>query len=258
MLLESVVVGSTLEAAEFALASGHYFINVRKHLQPFYENIEAWVRITLELGLSGKLLSYDITPTVRIEDDIIKITSDSKVFKYKFGCCYVLDPVRVRHENQILKTKPKTFLVLDDFELSRLGEKRDGSIPNLKSNSDFARRMVFYTSDRVDGALYVTDCVVESLLTHENLNSFDYSDTMVRFAVERYLKSQDVNGIFMNLYKNGTPKYRKPTAKHVRRLVIENDNNEYKDSETVKFRIQDTYEFEPEGTPLSGYYTNFG
>ena len=257
MLLEAVVIGSTVKSASFAATEGHYFINVREQLQPFYDQISEWSRLILELGLSGKLLSYDEAPKVRIEDDIIKIATDSRTIKYQFGRCYVLDPTRVQHENELIKTNPKTFLVLDDLELSQMGKRE--SIPELVTDLDFARRIVFYTSDRVDGASYITDCVVESILTHEHLNSFDYSDTMVKFVIERYLKSQDVNGIFMNLYKNGTPKYRKPIVKHVKRLVFEKDNNIYEDSKTVKFKIQDTIdEFKPEGTPLSRYYTDLG
>jgi hypothetical protein len=257
MLLDKIVIGSTVKSAAFALSKGYYFINVREQLQPFYDQISEWSRLILELGLSGKLLSYEETPKVRIEDDIIKIATDSHTIKYQFGRCYALDPTRVQHENEFIKTNPKTFLVLDDLELSQMGKREN--IPELVTDLDFARRIVFYTSDRVDGASYITDCVVESVLTHEHLNSFDYSDTMVKFVVERYLKSQDINGIFMNLYKNGTPKYRKPIAKHVNRLVFEKDNNVYKDSEAVKFRTQDTIdEFKPEGTPLSRYYTALG
>ena len=258
MLLNNVVIGSTVQSAEFALSRGYYFINVREELQPFYSNISEWSKLMLELGFSGKLLSYDHTPRIRIEDSNLKVTSDSNVFKYEFDQCYILDPTRVQHENELLKAVPKTFLVLDDFELSQLGEKRS-SIPEMREASNFMSRLTFYISGRVDGASYITDCVVESVLTHERLNNFDYSDTMVKFAVERYLKSQGVNGLFMNLYKNGTPKYRKPIVKHVKRLVIEMDNNKYKDSEIVKFSIQDTLdEIKPEGTPLSRYYTDLG
>ena len=223
-------------------------------MQPFYNNIDDWSRAVLELGFSGQLLSYDECPKVRIEEDSIKISSDSRLYKYFFENCYVFDPTRVSHDNELLEAKNKTFLVLDDFELSQLG-KNGKSIPDSHDNTRFSKKITFYTSDRVDGASYITDCVVESVLTQEELNSFDYSDTMVKFVVERYLKFQNVNGTFMNLYKNGTPKYRKPVVKHVKRLIIEKDNNLYKDTKNVKFKMQDTNEYKPKGTPLSRYYT---
>ena len=47
----------------------------------------------------------------------------------------------------------------------------------------------------------------------------------------------------------------KPVVKHVKRLIIEKDNNLYKDTKNVKFKMQDTNEYKPKGTPLSRYYT---
>lgn len=257
MLLENVVVGSTVKAANFALSKNYYFINVREYMQPFYTDIKSWSRSILDLGLSGKLLSYDQCPNIKIQDNVLKISSDNKVYRYMFETCYVLDPTRVQHENEVLQTQNKTFLVLDDLEVSQIG-KGTKKIKSLSKPRHFARKIIFYTSDRVDGANYITDCVVESILTQEDLNNFDYSDTMIKFVVERYLKSENINGLFMNLYKNGTPKYRKPIVKHVRRFLIGQDNNIYQDSETVKFKVQDIDEFKPKGTPLSGYYTNLG
>ena len=38
----------------------------------------------------------------------------------------------------------------------------------------------------------------------------DYSDSMVRFVVSRHLTSIGIYGSFMDTYKSGKPKYRKP------------------------------------------------
>ena len=58
---------------------------------------------------------------------------------------------------------------------------------------------------------------------------------MSRFAVIRHLTSIGVHGSFMNFYKNGTPKYRKPKVKHKKRIVVPKEMNKYQDSELVKF-----------------------
>ena len=76
--------------------------------------------------------------------------------------------------------------------------------------------------------------MVESELTEEQINSFDYSDTMVRFMVERHLASVGVHGTFMMYYKNGKAKYRKPKVKHVNRFIYPRDNNVYEDTDSVK------------------------
>ena len=103
------------------------------------------------------------------------------------------------------------------------------------SNSNFAKELHFYSSDRVDGSNYITDCVIESELTQDQINSFDYSDSMARFVVERHLTSLGVHGRFMKYYDSGKPKYRKPKVTHVKRLVFEKDNNKYKNTNKIKF-----------------------
>ena len=93
--------------------------------------------------------------------------------------------------------------------------------------------MHFYSSDRVDGSDFITDCVVESELDQDQIKMFDYSDTAIRFVVERHLESIGVRGRFMKRYKSGKEKYRKPKVQHVRRVVCEKDNNVYSSTESV-------------------------
>ena len=58
---------------------------------------------------------------------------------------------------------------------------------------------------------------------------------MVRFYVIRYLTFLGIHGNFMKLYKNGTPKYRKPKVTHKKRIVIKKEMNVYEDSQNIKF-----------------------
>ena len=234
MLLDKVVIGSTLEAAYYALINECFFVPNRQCPPMFYrENVETWPKLNFMLGLLSKLLSFEDTETIRIVDNQLKITSQNKTYKYDFGKCFIFDPTGIQHENEIKVTRPKTFIVLDDFELSTLGAKRT-EIPPIVAGEGLGKEVHFYSSDRVDGAAYITDCVVESELTLEQINSFDYSDTIVRFIVERHLTSVGVNGILMTYYKNGKPKYRKPKVRHVKRLAFAKDNNVYADTECVK------------------------
>ena len=129
---------------------------------------------------------------------------------------------------------PKTYRVIDDFELSVLGPKRYELDPLCYSTS-LVKELHFYCSGRVDGSDYITDCVTESELTQEQINSIDYSDSMVRFVVERHLTSLGVYGRLMKYYDSGKPKYRKPKVVHAKRLAYEKDNNLYKDSDKIVF-----------------------
>ena len=213
MLLKNVVIGSSVESAFYALLNECYFIPTL-NLPPMFYNVldipilglktesEAWPKINLILGILSRRVAIDGQNSIKIVDNQIKITNGVSNFKYRFEKLFVFDPSGVQFENNIKTAKPKTFVVLDDFELSILGEKRYNLKPIIRK-AGFASRLHFYSSDRVDGSNFITDCVVQSQLTQDQLNSFDYSDTMARFVVERHLNSIGVYGRAMAKYKSG-------------------------------------------------------
>jgi len=245
MLLDKVVIGSSVESALYAMLTDSYLVDRDQGPSLFYKKLstpvlfsdsqsELYTRVTLMLALLGKRLPVGLQDSVRVRGNELRIISDNNTFKYSFDSMFVFDPTGVDFENETKSTIDRTFLVIDDFELSVLGSKKD-SIQPIESGEGFVKELHFYCSERVDGANYITDCVAESELTQEQLYSFDYSDTMVRFVVERHLQSLGIRGSFMNYYKNGTSKYRKPNVRHVKRIVRERDNNIYKDSDSIRF-----------------------
>lgn len=245
MLLNRVVIGSTVEAAYYALVNDCHFIPTRKTPPMFYEAMStplfgtsstqvAWSKLNLTLGLLSRKIATTTTPSIRVREDTIKITVNSTVFKYRFEKLFIFDPTNLDLDNEIKYAKERTFTVLDDFELSVLGPKRK-TLESFIGHSNFCNQLHFYCSDRVDGADFITDCIVQSELTLEQLNLIEYSDSMVRFFVKRHLTDIGVNGRLMKYYKNGNPKFRKPNVVHVRRVITEKDNNVYRDTGNVKF-----------------------
>tara|TARA_B100000282_G_scaffold263164_1_gene213015 strand:- start:4 stop:786 length:783 start_codon:yes stop_codon:yes gene_type:complete len=245
MLLNRFVIGSTVEAAYYALVNDFFFIPTRKMPPMFYNKLnipilkattepEAWNKINIELGLSSKRVAFDKFEKIKVEENFLKIITGNTTFKYEFDKVFIFDTTNVQVDNKIIKAKEKTYTVLDDFELSILGPKRY-NLPSITQDDETIKQLHFYSSDRVDGSDYITDCVVESEMTQDQLGSVEYSDSMIRFVVERHLASVGVKGRFMKYYDSGAPKYRKPKVKHVSRLTFEKDNNKYKDTEKVKF-----------------------
>ena len=244
MLLKNLVIGSDLTSIVYAFINDYHYL-VNNSIGPlFFEQGFAllgkkrldytWSRLQILLSLQGKLLNYDKNKIIRLREREIKISQSGSTFKYEFEKCEIFDPTGLIFENMASSPTATFYEVYDDFELSCLGKKHKFIEPKL-SNEQFAKEIHYYTSSRVDGANYVTDCVVKSRLTHEQIMSFDFSDTMARFAVDRHLTSLGIRGNFMNLYKNGSPKYRRPKILHKKRLVTERDMNKYVDSETIKF-----------------------
>ena len=188
------------------------------------------------MGLSGKLLNYEDLNNIKIYEDTIKFSfGNSQISKYNFGSCEIFDTTGIDLENSVVRHIPSKYRVYDDYEISVLGGKHPYLEPKI-SDDELAREIHYYNSGRVDGANYVTDCVTESILTKEQLNNFEYSDSLGRFCVLRHLELIGVRGSFMKLYKNGTPKYRKPKIVHKKRIVLEKEQSVYEDTENVKMR----------------------
>ena len=246
MLLNRIVIGSTVEAAYYAFVNDAYFIPNRKDPPMFYRKLSvpilgfahepgAWNRLLLMLGLLGRLVEYEDTIAMRFDRNTLKIAADNTTYRYEFEIAEIFDTTGIDTENKYIATHEPTFTVLDDFEISVLGAHRF-SLPSDVSQDDLAKEIHFYTSDRVSGANYVTDCVVESKLNYSQINDFDYSDSIVKIILERHLTSIGICGTFMYNYPSGKPKYRKPKVKHVSRHVFRKDSDILEDTEKVKMK----------------------
>ena len=244
MLLERIVIGSNVESLLYAFLYDSYHLPNTSHLPIFYEKIEqnllgsertdyTWSRLQTILALSGRLLNYENVRNIKIQGQEIKIATDSSFFKYEFEECIIFDTTDVNLENTLVEQKEDKYHVYDDFELSRLGSKHK-YLPPKNTKHILAPKIMFYISNRVDGANYVTDSVAESILTKKQLENIEYSDSIVRFAILRYLESIGIQGNFMNFYKNGTKKYRKPKVTHKSRTIRRVEQNIYENTEKVK------------------------
>jgi hypothetical protein len=254
MLLGRLVIGSCTQSVAYAFTRGYYYLANNTMPPPFYEKIPikilgsnrqdyTWSRLMLLMSLQGKLLSSESDGGIKVVDGKVSIISNGTKNEYIFEKCYIFDSTDLNLENEITLARKESYKVYDDFELSSLGSKHQYLSPKI-SDDELASQIHYYVSDRVDGAKYVTDCLVESTLTKEQLNSFDYSDTMARFYVQRHLESIGVFGNFVSFYKNGSAKYRKPKVTHRNRVIRKKDNNKYLDSEKIKFKscdIQDVF-----------------
>ncbi len=247
MLLRDVVIGSSVESMFYAFTNDYFHILSSSNIPTFYKECSlnlfgnprqdyTWSRLFLLLSLQGQMIDNVDLQKIRLQERRLKIVTSAHKQEYEFNNCHIFEtePIVFDFDIEVLKSEDPTYTVYDDFELSNLGG-RHSSLPPKMSTSNFVKEIHFYSSSRVDGSNYITDCVTESILCYDNLMDFDYSDTMARFAVERYLDSVGVKGNKIGTYKNGSNKYRKPRVLHNKRVVIKKDNNVYKDTKNVFF-----------------------
>tara|TARA_B100001094_G_C17989683_1_gene699523 strand:- start:81 stop:857 length:777 start_codon:yes stop_codon:yes gene_type:complete len=247
MLLENVVFGGTVESALYAFLKNYFFVPSTDFIPPFYKKSSinflgnpredyGWSRLNTLMSLEGRLLNYEHISKFKVSKDTVRVVTKNSSYQYYYKNCFIFDSTKVLFEDEIeiLENKKHKYIVYDDFQVTNLGSKYKHLHPKISSDS-LAKEIHFYSSDRIDGSDYITDCLVESFLFEENLQDFDYSETMCRFAIQRHLTSIGVFGSKAGIYKNGEIKYRKPKVAHNKRVVEKVDQTLYRDTDNIKF-----------------------
>jgi hypothetical protein len=131
--------------------------------------------------------------SISVNLDENRISVSSKYFRlknFRYSALTVFDTENIRglpfEESEIEK-----YRVFDWFNV-RSGTKHDHDF--LESESDFAKKIHFYLSPRIDGNKYKKDLVVESFLTKEQLYDVDYSDSLSRLKTLSMMRAAGIKG----------------------------------------------------------------
>ena len=71
----------------------------------------------------------------------------------------------------------------------------------IHGDSDFINKISFYLSRRIDGNKKYADIFCESWLSQDQLESFDYSETMARFKTEQILRDHGIDNFSLSFWK---------------------------------------------------------
>ena len=245
--MTDVVIGSCARSALYAYLNDYYHIQVCDKQPLFFEEFEdftifgtankrkIWNKLKLYLGFLSLNIDYKNINKIRVSQNTIKIFDDSLLGEFKFKKCYVFDTTKVFHENDITRSCPPTFKVVDDFTINRMGNDTGRKKPIL-TKDDFVSRIYLYNSGRVLGSKNFTDCVAVSNLKQEEINDPDFSDTIAMFKTKYHLNEEGFLGLKeRKKNKNGTEVYKKLVIRHVCRYIFKEDNNIYENSENLSF-----------------------
>ena len=166
-----------------------------------------WERLLFLLSLEGLVPLSDLCGSIRAVDQRVVCSNDySKIFEFDYGVCHYFGDDNSSgfvFEKKIAKPK---FVCYDWIAFNR-GGKHD--IDYIRTGDDLAREMWFYPSDRIDGNTAVKDACVVSLLSADQVEHFDYSETMARFKMIHEMELRGMKGKFNGYGPNGKPKYYK-------------------------------------------------
>ncbi len=213
---DNVVLGWREEAVSFAREHGYHLI-VNSDQRPFhhfvgYQDIKSkWYEGIFDLGMRSLLPIPFEVQTIGLDDGKLKVVTEGNtkvMINFKKLHIFDLDNCGNLGVDEVIKD----YFVHDMFDItagSRLGREIV-----LKPADTFVKLIEFVTSNRIDRntAGDFKDILTTSIIKHEDIRNFDFSETVVRIFLERKLKE----------HKISQPDGRNLKIKHSHRHTVKN------------------------------------
>jgi len=217
-----------------------------------HKQSELWARTKFFLGLSGFLPVGDFATNVRIKDNQLSVaTKHAASIKFNFNKLVIVNDGKVFGLPKIKKeTREKSRVV--DWVNVRSGCSH--SILHLHSDGEFVKEIIFYPTDRSDNR-NLKDLVAISYLTDEELEDFNFSDTMVKFKVTEMMKEAGIRGARngRDVLKPERYKYYAVKVEPAQRVIERNEVRYYEDDERFEFRYDSLEEILDNLNKPTGY-----
>jgi hypothetical protein len=243
---EQIVVGSSLRAILFASLRGLplFFSTVEKpfefdYFDPsvdlssvrlnnskihwntpknvFYtgqNKIALWEHLLFVLGLKGLVPFSDMCSSIRLEENVLTGYSEyAKLRSVEFDRCYYFDE-HATYNLLPFESKPNTYHVYDHFSFIRGGKH---NLDLIESDERFCNKIWFYQTPRICGNTPVKDACVLSILSEDQIDDFDFSETIVRLTMIKKMKDLGLRGPRNGYQHDGKIRYRSFKAEALNR-----------------------------------------
>mgnify|MGYP003112869606 CR=1 FL=1 len=224
MTKNKITYGSSLAALQYAAENDTKIIldsPAFPHVFTDEETRRGWASLFFDLMLKGKTIGGDRVRSTKVTDEEILVVCEGNVVNrleyeelYIFSDKNIIGLPEAKEENKkcyvVDYIKPKSLVTPHMFY--------------IKTEEDFVNEIFI----KKDNAKAPVNIYVVSHLEKEQLHSFDFSDTMVKFAVEDLMTKNGFKGI-----SNGR-RHTNVALEVEHREVIENMNY-YEDTENIKF-----------------------
>lgn len=177
----------------------HKFVGLEKFL--------LWERLLFLLSLDSKVPLSNLCKSIRCDDNkIVCFNEYSKIAQFKFDKCYYFD-----EENSVgfIKEKNIDSELITCYDWIAFNKGGKHKVDYIETDNSFVKNVWFYPSDRIDGATAIKDACIVSQLRKNQLESFDFSETMARFKLEHEMYARGMKGPSNGYGPNGKLKYYK-------------------------------------------------
>ena len=174
-----------------------------------------WERLLFLLSLDGKVPLSNLCHSMRYNGTTLVCGNEyAKIAEVAFDQCYYFGDDGCTGISQEKTFTNEQYMCYDYIAFNKGGKHK---IDYIKTEDKFVSEIWFYPSDRIDGATAVKDACAVSLLNKEQMQNFDFSETMARFKTVAEMESRGMKGVFNGYGPNGKPKHYRFRTTHVSR-----------------------------------------
>jgi len=196
-----------------------------------------WERLLFLLSLRGLAPLSNLCTSIRhIDSRVVCYNDYSKIMELNFEKCLYFGDRNA--SGFVTKTKfdAGTYLCYDYIAFNKGGKHE---IDFIHTGDDFISEIWFYSSDRIDGNTPVRDACAVSKLTSDQLNDFDFSETMARFKVMQTMKDNGMRGPQNGFTKKGTPRHYNFRTSCIRREIRGFEDRLQPSAENIEIKKED-------------------
>ena len=167
--------------------------------------IHLWEHLLFVLGLKGLAPFSDMCDSLRLDDDCLTGYSEyAKLRSVDFDVCHYFDDAG-RYNLLATEEGEAQYKVYDRIAFMRGGKHKYDLIT---TGDDFCDSIWFYPTPRVDGKTAIKDACAISILSVDQLDDFDFSETMARLTTLETMKDLGLRGPKNGYQEDGRPRYR--------------------------------------------------
>ena len=155
-----------------------------------YSRRNLWEKLFFMLSISGQIPFADKIKAIRIEERLKLITRKTNELDF--------NKVRIFDDKEVQGIQKKEDGADGSYDVYDWISVHSGANHSLDFIDDIAgsaiEEIIFYPSDRIDGNHNKKDIVCVSKMTEDQLNDYRFSDTYIRFEVEKLMKQAGIRG----------------------------------------------------------------
>ena len=193
--------------------------------------IALWEHLRFVLGLKGLTPFSDLCYSLRLDDNTLTGHSEyAKLRTIEFGVCHYFDE-RATYNLLTCENKQKTYHVYDRLAFMRGGKHH---LDLIESEDLFCNKIWFYPTPRVDGKSPFKDACVLSILSDDQIDDFDFSETIVRLTTTQKMKDLGLRGPRNGYQKDGSIRYRSFKVEAINRSKFVSTPPLWLETDTIK------------------------